>query len=59
MEILDNFVMILVIATENDYVVDGQHMIGKYFYEGSGTKKDIVKAIYWLNKAKENMNLRM
>lgn len=31
----------------------GQYRVGKYYYEGSGIRKDIVKAIYWLNKAKE------
>ncbi|RHZ60988.1 hypothetical protein Glove_350g114 [Diversispora epigaea] len=36
---------------------DGQYMVGKSFYEGYGTGKDIVKAIYWSNKAKENGNI--
>ncbi|RHZ79870.1 hypothetical protein Glove_140g87 [Diversispora epigaea] len=42
-------------VAENDDV-DGQCRLGKCFYEGCGTKKDIVNAIYWLNKAKENRN---
>ncbi|RHZ64142.1 hypothetical protein Glove_326g22 [Diversispora epigaea] len=40
-------------SAENEYA-DSQYIIGKYFYEGHG--KDIVKTIYWLNKAKENGN---
>ncbi|CAG8437542.1 7142_t:CDS:2 [Diversispora eburnea] len=35
---------------------DSQFYLGEYFYEGCGTKKDIVNAIYWLNKANENGN---
>ncbi|CAG8494681.1 10599_t:CDS:2 [Diversispora eburnea] len=31
-----------------------QYIVGRYFYEGYRTKKDIIKAIHWLNKAKEN-----
>ncbi|CAG8434186.1 8205_t:CDS:2 [Diversispora eburnea] len=42
-------------AAENDYA-DGQFCLGKCFYEGLGTKKDILNAIYWFNKAKENGN---
>ncbi|CAG8827711.1 18695_t:CDS:1, partial [Dentiscutata erythropus] len=34
-----------------------QQIIGNYFSEGIGTRKDIIKAIYWLNKAKENRNI--
>ncbi|RHZ89385.1 hypothetical protein Glove_15g12 [Diversispora epigaea] len=43
-------------AAENDDVYS-QYNLGKFFYEGSGIKKDIVKAIFWLNKAKENANI--
>ncbi|CAG8546865.1 1550_t:CDS:2 [Diversispora eburnea] len=35
---------------------DGQCMIGKCFYGGYGIKRDIVKAIFWLNKTKEKGN---
>ncbi|RHZ80902.1 hypothetical protein Glove_130g202 [Diversispora epigaea] len=43
-------------AAECNYIY-GQYMVGKCFYEGYGIKKDIVNAIYWLNKAKENGNI--
>ncbi|CAG8485059.1 7856_t:CDS:1, partial [Diversispora eburnea] len=39
----------------HDYF-DAQYMLGKSFYEGYGTKKNILNAIYWLNKAKESKN---
>ncbi|RHZ72870.1 hypothetical protein Glove_236g18 [Diversispora epigaea] len=45
-------------SAENEYeYADGQYIIGKCFYEGRGTQKDIIKAICWLNKAKENGNI--
>ncbi|RHZ84280.1 hypothetical protein Glove_84g79 [Diversispora epigaea] len=37
--------------------IDGQYEVGKCLYEGRGTKKDIINAIYWLNKAKENEDI--
>ena len=37
--------------------INGQYEVGKCFYEGRGAKRDIVNAIYWLNKAKENGNI--
>ncbi|CAG8589776.1 6195_t:CDS:2 [Diversispora eburnea] len=40
-------------TAENDHT-DSQYRVGECFYEGYGTKKDILTAIYWLNKAKEN-----
>ncbi|RHZ88356.1 hypothetical protein Glove_23g178 [Diversispora epigaea] len=41
-------------AEYND--IHGLYKVGKFFYEGRGTKRDITNAIYWLNKAKENGN---
>ncbi|RHZ87355.1 hypothetical protein Glove_37g96 [Diversispora epigaea] len=35
-------------------LTNGEYMVGRYFYQGHGTKQDIIKAIYWLNEAKEN-----
>ncbi|RHZ64847.1 hypothetical protein Glove_320g162 [Diversispora epigaea] len=43
-------------AAECNYTY-GQYEVGKRFYEGCGTKKDILNAIYWLNKSKENGNI--
>ncbi|RHZ84189.1 hypothetical protein Glove_84g65 [Diversispora epigaea] len=37
--------------------IDGQYEVGKCLYEGRGTKKDIINAIYRLNKAKENEDI--
>ncbi|RHZ59072.1 hypothetical protein Glove_365g220 [Diversispora epigaea] len=42
-------------AEGND--IYGLYEVGKFFYEGCGTERDIVNAIYWLNKAKENGNI--
>ncbi|RHZ60886.1 hypothetical protein Glove_350g104 [Diversispora epigaea] len=41
-------------AAENDHV-KSQHAIG-HFCEGHGARKDVIKAIYWLDKTKENGN---
>ncbi|CAG8587056.1 2220_t:CDS:2 [Diversispora eburnea] len=35
-------------AAESDHIIV-QYMIGECFYEGSGTEKDILKTIDWLN----------
>ncbi|RHZ76401.1 hypothetical protein Glove_198g32 [Diversispora epigaea] len=40
-------------AAGNNYS-DSQYMLEKLFYGGHGTKRDIINAIYWLNKAKVN-----
>ncbi|RHZ87299.1 hypothetical protein Glove_37g59 [Diversispora epigaea] len=37
-------------AEANNGYIDSQYMVGKYFYEGCGTEKDIVKAICWRNE---------
>ncbi|RHZ53617.1 hypothetical protein Glove_440g20 [Diversispora epigaea] len=42
-------------AAENDHT-DSQFRLGECFYYGSGTQKDIVKAVYWLSKANGNRN---